>query len=99
MQAKPPPACHANLVAEWGGVAAREAKSERRTERVWVLDGVGRWEGGDRRVHYVHRSATMNLPPNHIPTLILMRLCLYASVSLRTQHEFINVCVLLYMSA
>lgn len=24
MQAKPPLACHANLVAEWGGVAARE---------------------------------------------------------------------------
>lgn len=24
MQTKPPLACHANLVAEWGGVAARE---------------------------------------------------------------------------
>lgn len=24
MHAKPPLACHANLVAEWGGVAARE---------------------------------------------------------------------------
>lgn len=24
MQAKPPLVCHANLLAEWGGVAARE---------------------------------------------------------------------------
>ena len=29
MQAKPPLACHANLVAEWGGVAAREARAKR----------------------------------------------------------------------
>lgn len=40
MQAKPPLACHANLVAEWGGVAAREASGERRAKRVGAWGGV-----------------------------------------------------------
>lgn len=40
MQAKPPLACHANLVAEWGGVAAREGSGSEGAERV------GFWVGG-----------------------------------------------------
>ncbi len=38
MQAKPPLACHANLVAEWGGVAVREGSGRAgpRELRLWV---------------------------------------------------------------
>lgn len=40
MQAKPPLACHANLVAEWGGVVAREGSGRGGLrESVWC--GVG----------------------------------------------------------
>lgn len=59
MQAKPPLACHANLVAEWGGVAAREGSGSGGL-RVWV------WWGGGIWVHYVYRSATMNDPKAHM---------------------------------
>lgn len=44
MQAKPPLACHANLVAEWGGVAAKGREREKRAKRVGVWGGVG-WGG------------------------------------------------------
>lgn len=42
MQAKPPPACHANLVAEWGGVAAREGSGRGRLRESGFGVGWGR---------------------------------------------------------
>lgn len=107
MQAKPPLACHANLVAEWGGVAAKGREREKRAKRVGVWGGVG-WGGRSRRVHYVHRSATMNHPKSHpyfmrlnwMPGIInAFEFCLDSSMCLCTQHEHTNVSVLLYMSA
>jgi len=64
MQAKPPLACHANLVAESprGGVAARKGSGRGGLTELGL--GVG-WGGGGRQVHYVHRSATMNHPKSH----------------------------------
>lgn len=59
MQAKPPLVCHANLLAEWGGVAARERSGS------GGLRELGSMWGGGRRVHYVHRSATMSNPKSH----------------------------------
>lgn len=59
MQAKPPLACHANLVAEWGGVAAREGSGSEGLRELGL-----KWEGGVG-VHYVYRSATMNDPKSH----------------------------------
>lgn len=52
MQAKPPLACHANLVAEWGGVAARG--------REWGESGV--W-GGGRQTSPLCASKCNNEPP------------------------------------
>lgn len=60
MQAKPPLACHANLVAEWGGVAAREG-TERGELRESGL-GLG-W--GRQTSPLLHRSATINHPKSH----------------------------------
>lgn len=41
MQAKPPLACHANLVAEWGGVAAREGSGRGGLRESGVWGGAG----------------------------------------------------------
>lgn len=60
MQAKPPLACHANLVAEWGGGFAVRERSGRGGGELGVEGS-----GGGRRVHYVHRTATMNHPKSH----------------------------------
>lgn len=55
MQTKPPLACHANLVAEWGGVAAREgSRRGGLRESGFGLGRGGVVVGGRRRVHYVH---------------------------------------------
>lgn len=44
MQAKPPLACHANLVAEWGGVAAREGSGSGGLRELGLVGGGGAYE-------------------------------------------------------
>lgn len=61
MQAKPPLACHANLVAEWGGVAAKGREREKRAKRVGVWGGVG-W-GGQKQTSPLCASKCNNEPP------------------------------------
>lgn len=107
MQAKPPLACHANLVAEWGGVAPREG--EGRGSRELGLGGgvrVGRGGGRRRRVHYVHPSATTYNSENHTGTRTLARLNWNVAnypvgqcLCLRNTQMHECVCVSLYMCA
>lgn len=96
MQAKLPLACHANLAAQWGGAAAREG----RLKRVGVWDGGG--GGLDESIMCIEVQQWTT--PNHIPTLILMRLncmpwiiislefCLCASVPARNMNSRMSVC-------
>lgn len=59
MQTKPPLACHANLVAEWGGVAAREGSGRGGLRE----SGLAVAWGGGRKTSPLCASKCNNEPP------------------------------------
>lgn len=89
MQAKPPLACHANLVAEWGGVALREGSGRTRLRELGFEVG---W-GGGKQTSPLCASKCNNEPPlNHISTLNT-RVCVLESGCSELSASFSFVCI------